>query len=501
MTISARSGASWATGSTSLSVSLPSGVSAGDMLILTVGGKPYDATINTPTGWTLIGSQQTNGSTASGVDSGSVTWAVFYKKATASESSVSVSITSGNVFAGAINCFTKTKGAWRTPTAYFGSDTTSATDFEIVGTGSINIFDEAGDGVLAFGVLPGNNATFGTIDIRASGATITGEAKNPATDAATATGDDLAATCAWTTVTSGPAGTAKFTSTLSAAQTGGGALVRLQETDDALFYSIYTADKSAPSAAQIKAGQDVNGSAAVAATSEPSPTTTTTYDFATATGLTAGTAYKVSFVWSDGTNNSTVVTSAAWATTNSGTFSGTDAVDTALFSGVGQATGSFTATDSPDTAAFAGDVYVRGSLAATDAVDTASFAGDVYIRGSLAATETGVDSAGFTASSQVSGSFAATEGADTAAFAGDVLVVGSFSGTDGVDTAIFVTAGGLVGSFSATEDGVDSAFITARGQVFSPEVAANNTWTPVAGKDSTWAKTAFAAKDWTREAR
>jgi len=83
MTISARSGASWATGSTSLSVSLPSGVSAGDMLILTVGGKPYDATINTPTGWTLIGSQQTNGSTASGVDSGSVTWAVFYKKATA----------------------------------------------------------------------------------------------------------------------------------------------------------------------------------------------------------------------------------------------------------------------------------------------------------------------------------------------------------------------------------------------------------------------------------
>lgn len=500
MTISARSGASWATGSTSLSVSLPSGVSAGDMLILTVGGKPYDATIDTPTGWTLIGSQQTNGSTASGVDSGSVTWAVFYKKATASESSVSVSITSGNVFAGAINCFTKTKGAWRTPTAYFGSDTTSATDFEIVGTGSINIFDEAGDGVLAFGVLPGNNATFGTIDISAPSATITGEAKNPATDAATATGDDLAATCAWATVTSGPAGTARFTSTLSAAQTGGGALVRLQETDDALFYSIYTAEKGAPSAAQIKAGQDVNGSAAAAAASEPSPTTTTTYDFATATGLTAGTAYKVSFVWSDGTNNSTVVTSAAWATTNSGTFSGTDAVDTAAFSGVRQINGTFSGTDSVDTANFTGSGQISGTLSGTDGVDTTSWAGDVLVSGTFTGTD-GVDTALFNAGSSIVGSFSGSDLPDTVVVTGTVPVTGTFSVSDLPDTALFITEEGLTGTLSATEDGVDSAFITARGQVFSPEVAANNTWTPVAGRESTWGKTAFAAKDWTREAR
>ena len=501
MTIAARSGASWATGSTSLSVSLPSGVSAGDMLILTVGGKPYDAAINTPDGWTLLDSQQTNGSTASGTDSGSVTWAVFWKKATASESSVSVSITSGNVFAGTINAFTKTKAAWEAPTAYYGSDTSSGTAFEITGAGSLNVFDVAGDGVLGFAVIAGNNATFGTIDINAAGATITGEAKNPSSDASTATGDDLAATCAWTTVTSGPAGSIKLTTTLSASQTGGGALVRLQETDTALFYSLYTAEKSAPSAAQIKAGQDVNGDPAVEAGAEPAPTSTTTYDFAAATGLSAGTAYKVSFVWSNGTTDSTVVTSATWATTNSGTFSGTDAVDSAAFAGLGTVEGSLAVTEvGVDSALFSGLVKVQGTFAVTDAVDTASFAGDVLIQGSFAGTD-GADTAGFTTSNQIGGSFAATEGADTANFTGDVFVVGSFAATDRVDGAIFTAAEGLQGTLSAIEGGADTAFITARGQVFSPEVAANNTWTPAGAVDSTWAKVAFAAKDWTREAR
>jgi hypothetical protein len=59
--------------------------------------------------------------------------------------------------------------------------------------------------------------------------------------------------------------------------------------------------------------------------------------------------------------------------------------------------GSFAATESAvDTAAFAGDVLVSGSFTGTDSVDTTSFSGLVKVAGSFAPTESAVDSAAFT---------------------------------------------------------------------------------------------------------
>jgi hypothetical protein len=88
-----------------------------------------------------------------------------------------------------------------------------------------------------------------------------------------------------------------------------------------LYWVVYPSADSAPSAAQIKAGQKQSGAAANAAGNETSPTDTTNpFTFAQdATGLTAGTSYKTSYVWSDGTNDSTVVTSDAWVTLSAGT--------------------------------------------------------------------------------------------------------------------------------------------------------------------------------------
>jgi len=60
----------------------------------------------------------------------------------------------------------------------------------------------------------------------------------------------------------------------------------------------------APSVAQVKAGQDGTGSAATYASSQTA-STTQAYTF-NATGLTAGTAYKSYFVWSDGVDDSAV---------------------------------------------------------------------------------------------------------------------------------------------------------------------------------------------------
>lgn len=83
-----------------------------------------------------------------------------------------------------------------------------------------------------------------------------------------------------------------------------------------LYYVIYPSAGADPSAAQIKAGQQANGTPATAAGNELSPTVTTTpYIFtAPAAGLTPSTSYKVAFTWSDGDADSNVSVSGAWST-------------------------------------------------------------------------------------------------------------------------------------------------------------------------------------------
>lgn len=64
---------------------------------------------------------------------------------------------------------------------------------------------------------------------------------------------------------------------------------------------------SDPTAANVKAGQLAGGGAATASGNETAPTTDQTFTFTTpASGLTADTAYKIAFVWSDGSSDSTV---------------------------------------------------------------------------------------------------------------------------------------------------------------------------------------------------
>ena len=74
-----------------------------------------------------------------------------------------------------------------------------------------------------------------------------------------------------------------------------------------LYWVVYANGGGTPSGAQIVAGQDSTGSAALASGSEPY-TTAGTYDEATAiTSLSANTAYRVAWVPYDGTTYGTVV--------------------------------------------------------------------------------------------------------------------------------------------------------------------------------------------------
>jgi len=229
MSIGNRTPGAWASGSTSVAPALPASPAVGDMMLLFVGCKPYTATINQPTGWTRSGTQQTSGSTASGTDTGSVTWSVFYRQYQSGDSAPTVSITNGNVALGVIHGFSKTTSNWITPVAYFGSDTSSGTGYSATASGSSGNLT-AGDALLHATVIAGNDATFGTPTITATSATIGTVTESPSTEGSTTTGNDLEASSATAAVTAGTSSADAVCGwTLSVAQTGGSVLVRLRE--------------------------------------------------------------------------------------------------------------------------------------------------------------------------------------------------------------------------------------------------------------------------------
>ena len=234
-------------------------------------------------------------------------------------------------------------------------------------------------------------------------------------------------------------------------------------TPPTLYYVVYPSAESEPSAAQIKAGQKQSGAAATASGSETARTTTGEEVFAAAAGgLSGATSYRVALVWSDGTNDSNVVVSSAWATWNSGSLAASESgADTASIAGDVLVAGSLAATESgADVAAFAGDVLVSGALAAIESgADTAAIVGAVRVTGTLAATESGQDTAHFTSQSVAIGSLTAVEtGGDTAAFAGTVLVSGHIAANESPDTAAFT------GTVEGAAPGVTPAGKSGRGK-------------------------------------
>lgn len=195
-----------------------------------------------------------------------------------------------------------------------------------------------------------------------------------------------------------------------------------------LYYVLYGFALGAPTAAQIKAGQNTNGVAAVASGNATGITTTQSpYTFGAATGLTGSTSYRVSFVWSDGTNDSNVVTSDAFTTSAD------------IQSGAGSSAGT-------STAAATGEA-VAAAAGASGASATASAAG-----ASIAAT----------AGSAAGSSTVAASGAVTAAAAGSASASATVSG---VGQAVAQDSGAGASNGTSTASGAGASTATASGSV------------------------------------
>ena len=231
MAFALRAAGAWAAGSTAPAPTIPASTAAGDMMLLHIVCKPFSATINTPSGWLLVtGTDGTNGSVASGTDTGSVQQKTFYRFWLSGDANPSISITSGNVSLAVIKSFSKSivGSFWAIPTGAKGSDTSSGTGFSL--TMDLDPGIITNDMLDAVSVIAGDNSTFGTPTMTATSATLNAVTESPGTEGSTLTGNDLEATAGHTLCTAGPATAAPVVGwTLSAAQTGGGAITRLRE--------------------------------------------------------------------------------------------------------------------------------------------------------------------------------------------------------------------------------------------------------------------------------
>jgi hypothetical protein len=108
---------------------------AGDMMILVAGGKPYDLGWSVATaGWNALGSGA-SGTTAAGVDTGSMKMQIWYKEA-AADPETNPTVTEGtpafNIAAAVVLIFSKGAGeVWGTPVVVYGADEVTGTAISV----------------------------------------------------------------------------------------------------------------------------------------------------------------------------------------------------------------------------------------------------------------------------------------------------------------------------------------------------------------------------------
>ncbi|MCF7965298.1 MAG: hypothetical protein K9L79_07135 [Methylobacter tundripaludum] len=240
-----------ATGSTSLSVSYPSGIAAGHLLVLVVGNKYPTNGPATPSGWTLVANGQGSGGLGSaGGDRGTVYNTVFVKEALGSESgNLSVTLSSANSSMARMFRYTKASGATWSYAATNGSDNTAGTSWSV--TGAANPGITSGDVLIVGSSVNGNRINSWTESISAAGATF--GATTERNDTNSSTGDDMALVVSEHSVTGGTATAApvySMTGSGSASSyspTGASVILRIRELAPVNCTSQATGNWNAPS--------------------------------------------------------------------------------------------------------------------------------------------------------------------------------------------------------------------------------------------------------------
>jgi hypothetical protein len=216
---------------TAVPVPYPASITIGNPLVLLVGTKPFNSTITTPDGWQFLG-QVTNGSTAQGVDTGSVLMAAYGREAVGGETgNLTVAITTANSSYGSIYRFTKAANQSAQFALATGTDTTAGTTWSVAYGSNPGII--SGDHLVLGGVWSTDAAdTVSASAFAATGATIAGIVAAGDQNPRITTGNDLGGNtnhCNCTAGTASANGTWTATHTLATNNAGSAVLVRIRE--------------------------------------------------------------------------------------------------------------------------------------------------------------------------------------------------------------------------------------------------------------------------------
>ncbi len=179
-----------ATSDNSFSVAYPSGISAGDMLVLLVANKqPQNSSHSTPSGWTAPANYHAVTSDIAGAaDQGNVEMLVFLKEADGTESgSATVSIGGNNVSYAAIARYSKSPGTIWSYSLSQGIDITEGTSWSV--SGNVDPGIEPGDIIVAASAINTDGRTFSSQAVTSPGVTFTDN--NERHDGGSSVGQDI----------------------------------------------------------------------------------------------------------------------------------------------------------------------------------------------------------------------------------------------------------------------------------------------------------------------
>lgn len=211
---------------TTTSISIPGSPADGDRMFLHVASKDYAATFTTPSGWTAIGTEYTDGSVTAGNGTGSVKVMSWYRDWVSGDSGPTLSssdASDGGMLI--IQVWQKDAGeSWGTPLTTNAAWTlnTAATPQTVTAVGSLAVPDNSVVMAL-FGIRDDNTTpTWGSdgIDV-ASGIAWNGNyVESPASYYNSSAANDFSGDLGHRFVTTGGTVTLRLTSTLSTAETG-----------------------------------------------------------------------------------------------------------------------------------------------------------------------------------------------------------------------------------------------------------------------------------------
>lgn len=234
--LAATGGPTYASGATlNHTVTMPTGIVAGDLLVLFVAVKPDTSSITTPSGWTLQGTFSGGGGTT-GIDTGPTKVAVFTREATGTDPAPTVNVTSTNVGWFATHRITKTGSGWDIAAAG-GVDATTGAAWSV--TAGTDPGLTAGDLALVASVVPTDVTTpaqFSAEGIAATGVSAW-SAFTEVTEPDTNVGNDIGGFIFYGIVTTGSSTAAPvITATAGGTTTnvrGPSVLLRVRETGGA----------------------------------------------------------------------------------------------------------------------------------------------------------------------------------------------------------------------------------------------------------------------------